>query len=42
MAIQNASDLLVYAKTAAAAKQVTRIRVLTTDPIEVPEGTDKC
>ena len=38
MAIQNASDLLVYAKTAAAAKQVTRIRVLTTDPIEVPDG----
>jgi hypothetical protein len=38
MAIKNASDLLVYAKTAAAAKQVTRIRVLTTDPIEVPDG----
>ena len=38
MAIQNASDLLVYAKTAAPAKQVTRIRVLTTDPIEVPDG----
>jgi len=38
MAIQNASDLLVYAKTTAPAKQVTRIRVLTTDPIEVPDG----
>ena len=38
MAIQNASDLLVYAKTTSAAAQVTRIRVLTTDPIEVPDG----
>ena len=38
MAIQNASDLLVYAKTSAAAAQVTRIRVLTTDPISVPDG----
>ncbi len=38
MAIQNASDLLVYTKTSASAAQVTRIRVLTTDPIEVPDG----
>ena len=38
MAIKNASDLLVYAKTTAPAKQKTRIRVLTTDPIEVPDG----
>lgn len=33
MAIQNASDLLVYAKTAAPAKQKTRIRVLTNTPL---------
>jgi len=38
MAIKNASDLLVYAKTTNPAKQVTRVRVLTTDPIEVPDG----
>ena len=38
MAIQNASDLLVYAKTTPAAKQITRIRVLSTDPVELPEG----
>ena len=38
MAIQNASDLLVYAKTTDPAKQVTRIRVLISDPIEVPDG----
>ena len=38
MAIQNASDLLVYAKTASAVAQVTRIRVLTSDPITVPDG----
>ena len=38
MAIQNASDLLVYVKTTSSAAQVTRIRVLTTDPITVPEG----
>ena len=38
MAIKNASDLLVYAKTASAVAQVTRVRVLTTDPIEVPDG----
>jgi len=38
MAIKNASDLLVYTKTTDPAKQVTRIRVLTTDPIEVPDG----
>ena len=38
MAIQNASDLLVYVKTDEPAEQKTRIRVLTTDPIEVPEG----
>ncbi len=39
MAIQNASDLLVYAKTASAAKQITRIRVLTTNPITLPGGS---
>ena len=39
MAIKNASDLLVYAKTTSPNKQVTRIRVLTTDPIELPDGT---
>mgnify|MGYP003133203479 CR=1 FL=1 len=38
MAITNASDLLVYAKTTDPVKQKTRIRVLTTDPIEVPDG----
>jgi|11BtaG_2_1085332.scaffolds.fasta_scaffold00792_5 hypothetical protein len=38
MAIQNASDLLVYAKTAAPAKQVTRIYIKTVDPISVPDG----
>tara|TARA_R110001592_G_scaffold221828_3_gene476743 strand:+ start:7333 stop:9048 length:1716 start_codon:yes stop_codon:yes gene_type:complete len=38
MAIQNASDLLVYAKTSAANNQVTKIRVLTTNPISVPDG----
>ena len=38
MAIQNASDLLVYAKTAAAAKQVTRIYVKEVDPLELPDG----
>jgi len=38
MAIKNASDLLVYAKTTDPAKQVTRIRVLISDPIEVPDG----
>lgn len=38
MAIHNASDLLVYAKTTDPVKQKTRIRVLTTDPIEVPDG----
>jgi len=38
MAITNASDLLVYAKTTLAAAQITRIRVLTADPIEVPDG----
>jgi len=39
MAIQNASDLLVYAKTAAAAKQVTRIYVKEVDPLELPDGS---
>ncbi len=39
MAIQNASDLLVYAKTASAVAQVTRIRVLTTAPLIHAEGT---
>jgi len=38
MAIQNASDLLVYAKTTDPAKQITRIRVLISDPVEFPEG----
>tara|TARA_B100001063_G_scaffold181027_1_gene170128 strand:+ start:1745 stop:3430 length:1686 start_codon:yes stop_codon:yes gene_type:complete len=38
MAIKNASDLLVYAKTTSAEAQVTRVRVLTTDPIQVPDG----
>ena len=33
MAIQNASDLLVYIKTGLAIKQVTRIKVLTTTPL---------
>ena len=33
MAIQNASDLLVYAKTTAAAEQVTRIRILDATPL---------
>jgi len=33
MAIKNASDLLVYAKTTSPAKQVTRIRVLTATPL---------
>ena len=32
MAIKNASDLLVYTKTSAAVKQITRIKVLTTTP----------
>ena len=40
MAIKNASDLLVYTKTSAAVKQVTRIRALTTAPFSVFE-TDK-
>lgn len=39
MAIQNASDLLVYAKTTDPAPQKTRIRVLTTDPLIHPEGS---
>ena len=38
MAITNASDLLVYAKTTDPAKQKTRIRVLTTDPITLADG----
>ena len=38
MAIKNASDLLVYAKTTAPAKQVTRIRVLISNPFEAPDG----
>ena len=33
MAIQNASDLLVYIKTGVALKQITRIKVLTTSPL---------
>lgn len=38
MAITNASDLLVYAKTTSAVKQVTRIFVKKIDPIELPDG----
>ncbi len=38
MAIKNASDLLVYAKTTAPAKQVTRIYVKTIGPLEIPDG----
>jgi hypothetical protein len=34
MAIQNASDLLVYAKTSAAAAQVTRVYIKSSTPIE--------
>jgi len=41
MAITNASDLLVYAKTSAAVKQVTRIRALTTAPFSVFETGKK-
>ena len=39
MAIKNASDLLVYAKTANPAKQVTRIYVKEVDPLELPDGS---
>ena len=39
MAIHNASDLLVYAKTTNPEKQVTRIYVKTTDPLEIPDGS---
>lgn len=38
MAIKNASDLLVYKYTTPAQKQITRIRVLTTDPVIYAEG----
>lgn len=38
MAIKNASDLLVYAKTASAAEQVTRIYVRDSDPISLADG----
>jgi hypothetical protein len=38
MAIKNASDLLVYAKTTDPAEQVTRIRVLSTNPITLADG----
>lgn len=38
MAIKNASDLLVYAKTTNAVAQVTRIYVKTTNPLEMPDG----
>mgnify|MGYP003123736179 FL=1 len=38
MAITNASDLLVYAKTSGAVKQITRISVKTTDPFIFPDG----
>ena len=39
MAIQNASDLLVYAKTAAPAKQITRIYVRNSNPVEFADGS---
>lgn len=38
MAIHNASDLLVYTKVSAAQKQRTRVRVLSTLPIALPDG----
>jgi|11_taG_2_1085331.scaffolds.fasta_scaffold00839_8 hypothetical protein len=38
MAIKNASDLLVYAKTTDPAKQKTRIYVKTVDPITLADG----
>lgn len=41
MAIKNASDLLVYAKTSEAVEQVTRIYIKTTDPLEMPEGSSQ-
>ena len=39
MAIKNASDLLVYKYTTPAQQQITRIRVLTTDPVIYAEGS---
>ena len=41
MAIQNASDLLVYIKTGIALKQITRIKALTTAPFSVFETGKK-
>ena len=41
MAIKNASDLLVYTKTSATVKQITRIKVLTTAPFSVFETGKK-
>jgi len=41
MAIQNASDLLVYIKTDVALKQITRIKTLTTAPFSVFETGKK-
>lgn len=41
MAIQNASDLLVYIKTGVAIKQITRIKALTTAPFSVFETGKK-
>ena len=38
MAIKNASDLLVYAKTTSPDKQVTRIYVKTNNPLELEDG----
>ena len=38
MAITNASDLLVYAKTTDSVKQVTRIYVKTNNPLELEDG----
>ena len=39
MAIQNASDLLVYKRTTPAQKQITRIRVKTSNPLTLPDGS---
>ena len=39
MAIKNASDLLVYAKTDNPAQQVTRIYVIDDNPVSFSDGT---
>ena len=41
MAIKNASDLLVYAKTASAKQQITRIYVKDNNPITFADGTSQ-